>query len=331
MSAMVEFRDVSYRIGAKEIISHFNLGVEAGETLVLLGRSGSGKTTALKMVNGLVQPTLGTVLVEGKPTTEWDLVRLRRRIGYAIQDVGLFPHFTVARNIGLAPRLEGWEPQRIERRSAELLDMLDLPPNQFLHRYPRELSGGQRQRVGLARALALNPAVIVADEAVSALDVSIRAQVINLLQQLQDELKVSYLFIAHDLAVVRHLSDRVAVMYLGQIVEQAGAADLYGDPRHPYTVSLLSAVPVPDPSVEARRERIVLRGDPPNPASPPTGCRFHTRCWLRNRLGNPERCAVEEPAHQSVSVGHTAACHYVDQVPESVRLSAIGPTSEPAL
>jgi peptide/nickel transport system ATP-binding protein len=184
--------------------------------------------------------------------------------------------------------------------------------------------------VGLARALALNPAVIVADEAVSALDVSIQAQVINLLQQLQDELKLSYLFIAHDLAVVRHLSDRVAVMYLGQIVEQAAAADLYSDARHPYTVSLLSAVPVPDPSVEVGRQRIVLPGDPPNPASPPPGCRFHTRCWLRKQLGNPERCAAEEPAHERVSVGHTAACHYAHEVPENVRLSTVGPTVEPA-
>jgi oligopeptide/dipeptide ABC transporter ATP-binding protein len=192
------------------------------------------------------------------------------------------------------------------------------------------MSGGQRQRVGLARALALSPAVIVADEAVSALDVSIRAQIINLLQQLQHELKLSYLFIAHDLAVVRHLSDRVAVMYLGQIVEHGSAADLYSDPRHPYTVSLLSAVPVPDPAAEAQRERIILSGDPPNPASPPPGCRFHTRCWLREQLGSPERCAVTEPAHQLISPGHTAACHFTDEVPGRAAGSVAGQTTGPA-
>jgi oligopeptide/dipeptide ABC transporter ATP-binding protein len=219
---------------------------------------------------------------------------------------------------------------RAERRQRvrELLEVVGLSPV-HARRYPHELSGGQRQRVGLARALALNPAVIIADEAVSALDVSIRAQIINLLQQLQRELGLSYLFIAHDLAVVRHLSHRVAVMYLGQIVEQGGAADLYTDPRHPYTVSLLSAVPVPDPAAEARRERIILPGDPPNPAEPPPGCRFHTRCWLREQLGGPERCAVEEPAPRQVSAGHTAACHFTDEVPERAAGSAAGQTAGP--
>src|SRR5436190_2233720 len=167
---MIELRDISYRIGLKQILSHLSLQVEAGERLVLLGRSGSGKTTALKMINGLLFPMQGTVLVEGKPTTEWDLVRLRRRIGYVIQEAGLFPHFTVGQNVGLVPRLEGWEPARIEARVRELLAMIDLPPAQFLHRYPRELSGGQRQRVGVARALSADPPLLLLDEPCGPLD-----------------------------------------------------------------------------------------------------------------------------------------------------------------
>jgi oligopeptide/dipeptide ABC transporter ATP-binding protein len=323
-------------VGQVHAVDGVSVRLATAETLGLVGESGSGKTTLGRAIVGLIPPTSGTILFRGlalgaKGATSDRPARAQLQMVFQDPTASLDPRWRVGASIAEPLRLNhiGTRAERHERVS-DLLKVVGLSPG-HAGRYPHELSGGQRQRVGLARALALNPAVIVADEAVSALDVSVRAQVINLLQQLQDDLKVSYLFIAHDLAVVRHLSDRVAVMYLGQIVEQAGAADLYSDPRHPYTVSLLSAVPVPDPSVEALRERIVLRGDPPNPASPPTGCRFHTRCWLRNRLGNPERCAVEEPAHQSVSVGHTAACHYVDQVPESVRLSAVGPTSEPAL
>jgi peptide/nickel transport system ATP-binding protein len=322
-------------VGQVHAVDGLSLELATAETLGLVGESGSGKTTLGRAIVGLIPPTSGTILFRGLPLGARGAASdrpARAQLQMVFQDpiASLDPRWRVGASIAEPLRLNhiGTRAER-QQRVSDLLEVVGLSPG-HAGRYPHELSGGQRQRVGLARALALNPAVIVADEAVSALDVSIRAQVINLLRQLQDELKVSYLFIAHDLAVVRHLSDRVAVMYLGQIVEQAGAADLYSDPRHPYTVSLLSAVPVPDPSVEARRERIVLRGDPPNPASPPTGCRFHTRCWLRHRLGDPERCAVEEPARESVSAGHTAACHYVHEVPERVRPSAVGPASEPA-
>jgi peptide/nickel transport system ATP-binding protein len=322
-------------VGHVHAVDGISLELATAETVGVVGESGSGKTTLGRAIVGLVQPTSGAILFRGRPLgangATWDRTT-RSQLQMIFQDPtgSLDPRWSVGASIAEPLRLNhvGNRAERQERVS-DLLKVVGLSPG-HARRYPHELSGGQRQRVGLARALTLNPAVIVADEAVSALDVSIRAQVINLLQRLQEERQLSYLFIAHDLAVVRHLSHRVAVMYLGQIVEQAAVTDLYSDARHPYTVSLLSAVPVPDPSVEARRERIVLPGDPPNPASPPAGCRFHTRCWLRGRLGNPERCAVEEPVHQVVSAGHTAACHYVDEVPGSVGLSTVGPEAEPA-
>ena len=251
-------------VGQVHAVDGLSLELAAAETLGLVGESGSGKTTLGRAIVGLIPPTAGTILFRGLPLGAKGTASdrpARAQLQMVFQDpiASLDPRWRVGASIAEPLRLNhiGTRAERQERVS-DLLEVVGLSPG-HAGRYPHELSGGQRQRVGLARALALNPAVIVADEAVSALDVSIRAQVINLLRQLQDELKVSYLFIAHDLAVVRHLSDRVAVMYLGQIVEQAGAADLYSDPRHPYTVSLLSAVPVPDPSVEARRERIVLR------------------------------------------------------------------------
>jgi len=217
MSVMVEFRNVSYRIGAKQILSHLDLGVEAGETLVLLGRSGSGKTTALKMVNGLILPTEGEVRVEGKPTTAWDLVRLRRRIGYVIQDVGLFPHFTVAQNIGLVPRLEAWEPQAIGQRVAELLAMLDLPPQQFLNRYPRELSGGQRQRIGVARALAANQQVLLFDEPFGALDPVTRHEIQQQFLSLSRTLGKTSIFVTHDPREAMLLATRIALLRDGRL------------------------------------------------------------------------------------------------------------------
>ena len=307
-------------VGHVRAVDGVTLGLAAAETVGLVGESGSGKTTLGRAIVGLIPPTSGTIEFRGRSLDAKDggYRAERTQLQMVFQDpmASLDPKWRAGASIAEPLRVNhiGTRAER-RQRIRDLLEVVGLSPA-HARRYPHELSGGQRQRVGLARALALNPAVIVADEAVSALDVSIRAQIINLLQQLQRELGLSYLFIAHDLAVVRHLSHRVAVMYLGQIVEQGAAADLYTDPRHPYTVSLLSAVPVPDPAAEARRERIILPGDPPNPAEPPPGCRFHTRCWLREQLGGPERCAVEEPAPRQVSAGHTAACHFTDEVPD---------------
>ena len=321
-------------VGHVHAVDGVSLELATAETVGLVGESGSGKTTLGRAIVGLIPPTSGTILFRGRaPDMKAGAGHRaeRSQLQMVFQDptASLDPKWRAGASIA-EPLRVNHIGTRAERRDRvrDLLEVVGLSPT-HARRYPHELSGGQRQRVGLARALALNPAVIVADEAVSALDVSIRAQIINLLQQLQSELGLSYLFIAHDLAVVRHLSDRVAVMYLGQIVEQGGAADLYTDPRHPYTVSLLSAVPVPDPAAEARRERIILPGDPPNPASPPPGCRFHTRCWLREQLGGPERCAVEEPAPRQVSAGHTAACHFTDEVPERAAGTEAGQTAGP--
>jgi len=214
---MIELRDVSCRIGAKQILSGLSLRVDAGERLVLLGRSGSGKTTALKMINGLIMPTEGTVLVEGKPTTEWNLVRLRRRIGYVIQEAGLFPHFTVAQNVGLVPRLEGWEPAKIESRVAELLAMMDLPPQEFLHRYPRELSGGQRQRVGVARALAADQPLLLLDEPFGALDPVTRHEIQQQFLRVCEQLGKTAIFVTHDAREALLIATRIAVLRQGRL------------------------------------------------------------------------------------------------------------------
>jgi oligopeptide/dipeptide ABC transporter ATP-binding protein len=221
---------------------------------------------------------------------------------------------------------------RTERRHRvqELFEIVGLDPT-FAERYPHEFSGGQRQRVGVARALAVNPDLIVADEPVSALDVSIQAQIVNLLERLQSQFRLTYLFIAHDLSVVRHISDRIAVMYLGRLVELAPSRELYDAPRHPYTVALISAVPIPDPAVESKRRRIILKGDVPNPASPPPGCHFHTRCWLRERLGNPAECVEVEPELRVLTTGHEVACHFAEQVEGSEeQRRAIGRGTIPA-
>jgi peptide/nickel transport system ATP-binding protein len=309
-------------VGHVQAVDGVSLDVATGETLGLVGESGSGKTTLGRAIVGLYPPTGGSISFRGKDLATLagkEGKRTRAQLQMVFQDpfASLDPRWTIAASIEEPLRINKVGDRRErDERVRELLDVVGIS-QRMSDRYPHELSGGQRQRVGLARALALRPSVVVADEAVSALDVSIQAQIINLLERLQGEFGLTYLFIGHDLAVVHHISDRIAVMYLGRVVELASAAALYREPLHPYTVSLLSANPVPDPAVEARRERIVLPGDPPNPASPPIGCRFHTRCWLRTQLGDPERCTVEDPALREMAPGRTVACHFAEEAATS--------------
>jgi oligopeptide transport system ATP-binding protein len=306
-------------VGDVRAVDDITFDIRRGETVGLVGESGCGKSTTGRAIIRLYKPTAGTITFDGVDITRLEgetLRKMRRRMQMIFQDpyASLNPRMTVGGIVGepLAVHDIGTKPERHER-VAELLDVVGLNPN-FLNRYPHEFSGGQRQRIGVARALAVNPDLIVADEPISALDVSIQAQIINLLERLQDQFELTYLFIAHDLSVVRHVSDRIAVMYLGRIVESAPAEELYTGPLHPYSVALLSAVPIPDPVVEGRRRRIILTGDVPSPVNPPSGCRFHTRCWLRERLGNPDRCVSEDPALRPLSTGHEVACHFAEHV-----------------
>jgi len=301
---------------AVRAVDGVDLTIRRGETLGLVGESGCGKSTLARLVTGLLPVTAGSIVFDGDDLTRLRggrLRRVRRKMQMIFQDpfASLDPRMTVG-DILQEP-LDNFSVGSVRdrrRRVQELLRLVGLNPN-FTNRYPHEFSGGQRQRIGIARALAVNPSFIVCDEPVSALDVSIQAQIINLLQDLQREFNLTYLFIAHDLAVVRHLSDRIAVMYLGKVVETADRNDIYDRPQHPYTKALLSSIPVPDPDVEAERAPITLKGEIPSPVNPPSGCRFHPRCPIARV---PGVCSeIEPPLEPHGAVDQSAACHFAGQ------------------
>jgi len=302
---------IQRQVGAIKAVDGITFDIIRGETLGLVGESGCGKSTTGRAMLQLYRPTAGEVYFEDKSLTTMKgekLRRMRRRMQMIFQDpyASLNPRMTVGDIIGEPMLVHNILKGKDRRdRVQELLRVVGLNPY-FVNRYPHEFSGGQRQRIGVARALALNPEFIICDEPISALDVSIQAQIINLLEDLQGEFNLTYLFIAHDLSVVRHISDRIAVMYLGKIVELTGRTELYENPLHPYTQALLSAVPIPDPVVEEQRQRVILEGDVPSPANPPVGCNFNTRCPVVMDI-----CKEQDPEFKESASGHWAACHRV--------------------
>jgi oligopeptide transport system ATP-binding protein len=300
-------------VGDIKAVDDISFEILKGETLGLVGESGCGKTTAGRTILYLYEPTDGEIFIDDKELTslnKTELRKMRRRMQMIFQDpyASLNPRMNVGSIVSLPLEVHnvarGKEKQE---RVQELLEMVGLNP-EFIGRYPHEFSGGQRQRIGIARALALNPDLVICDEPISSLDVSIQAQVVNLLEELQEKLGLTYLFIAHDLSMVRHISNRMAVMYLGKIVELSSRDDLYLNPLHPYTQALMSAVPVPDPDVAKNRKRIILEGDIPSPANPPLGCNFNTRCPIAENI-----CIQEDPEYLEHKPGHWVACHFADR------------------